>query len=131
MNDKTAQQIYELSGYEPEVIKAQMQWSAMHLDDKEACKFAAQEWGRKPKALAYAWNRLVDRTRDYSRHELMSLILIAGAPKFERGELYEQWRERSMSYEDVRAALKRPKREKKARIPCQCDCPACYGCDHK
>lgn len=125
MNEQTQQEIYELAGYEPEVLKAQFCWSAFHIKDKEACKLAAFEWGRKPKDMAYAWEHLIDHARDYSRHELMSLILIAGAPKFERGILYEQWRDTTMSYENVRAAVDGLKKRKSKTVKEPKRCKKC------
>ena len=105
MNGKTLAEIYDLSGFEPDVIKAQMQWASVHCGDQEASAEAGRIWGRKVKHLAYVWNHLLDHDRDYTRHELMSLILIAGVPRFERGMLFEQWRDTTMSYEQVRCAV--------------------------
>lgn len=124
MNERTQQQIYDLSGFEPAVIVAQMEWSAVHVNDKEACKLAAFEWGRKPKDMAYVWDHLIDKATVYTRHELLSLILIASLNKFERALLYEQWRDTTMSYEQVREAVnarKQPKpRERKPKVCGKC-----------
>ena len=125
MNGKTLAEIYDLSGFEPDVIKAQMQWASVHCGDQEASAEAGRIWGRKVKHLAYVWNHLLDHDRDYTRHELMSLILIAGVPRFERGMLFEQWRDTTMSYQQVRCAVdalkKRPgKAAKEPKV-----CPHC------
>lgn len=129
MNDTTLQEIYGLAGYEPQVIYAQMKWSVEHIGDNDACKLAAFEWGRKPKDMAFAFNHFLNAYRtlepiDYSRHELMSLILIASLNKFERGLLYEQWRDTTMSYEDVSERVRKLKTPK-PRTPKVKWCPHC------
>lgn len=121
MNEKILTEIYELSGFEPQVIYAQMQWSAEHVNDKDACKLAAFEWGRKPKDMAFVWNTW-EVSSGMSRHELMSLILIASLNKFERPLLYQQWRDTTMSYEDVRDAVtaRKQRKSKAAKEPKVC-----------
>ena len=136
MNDTTLTEIYELSGYEPQVIYAQMKWSAEHLEDKEACKLAAFEWGRKPKDMAFVWWNFLNefRTQEqtpYTRHELMSLILIASLNKFERALLYQQWRDTTMSYEDVRAAVasRKQRKSKVTKAPTLADKLQAFICE--
>lgn len=116
MQDSTLQEIYNLAGYEPDVIVAQCQWSATHIRDTEACKLAAFEWGRKVKPMAFAWEHYRNELKGGTRHQIMSLILIAGMPKLGRDMLYEQWRDTTMSYEQVRDAVD-SRKQRKPRAP--------------
>lgn len=73
---------------------------------------------------ANMWPDWFNGSVDVSKWEMLSAIKIAGvADKFQRLELVKEWRDKTLSYDDVRAkvdAIKKPKRERKPR-----KCPHC------
>ena len=97
----------------------------MHCGDQEASAEAGRIWGRKVKHLAYVWNHLLDHDRDYTRHELMSLILIAGLKPHDRLDLFLDWRDKTLSYEDVRARIENLRASKEKPEKAQRFCKKC------
>lgn len=132
MNDTTLSEIYELSGVEPWVFEMQSKWSYVHRKDKAAMREAAFVWGRNTKALAFVWDTWnVDVGRGMTRHEWQSLLLIATLNKFERPLLYEQWRDTTMSYEQVRDAVaqRKGRKSKAAKAPTLADKLQAFICE--
>jgi hypothetical protein len=142
MNATTLAQIYEYAGLSADMLVAQCQWSAANYHDVEARKTASKEWGRSVKHMRFVWEHFKsDLDRGLTEYEIKSLIAIASVPSSpDRLELYEAWRDNTLSYWEVHEKVdelkpSKPKaptlKQKLEALICRLDAETTCGADLK
>lgn len=112
--------IESLAVYSEDAYRAQILLSEKHARDTFFVKEAAKLWGRKPHLLARMakwFAKELERAQTY--WELMSMYEMVRLPKQDCAILAKDWRDKSLSYQQVKGAVdakkQRKPRERKAK----------------